>query len=132
MWNKLIEAPGPFLPRKSEFAFSGRTSAGSFSMDQETQFATELQALRVLCDEAITREQRQRLVQSLDQHAFIEPEHQVVFESIRALFQRGPISMEQLRVHLNNRGFPDTAVEKYFQLAQAGNIEFRPTDKIRP
>jgi hypothetical protein len=101
-------------------------------MDRETQFVTELQALRVLCDEAIAREQRQSLLHSLDQHAFIEPEHQVVFESIRALFQRGPILMAQLRVHLNNRGFPDTAVEQYFQPSQAGNIEFRPTDKIRP
>ena len=100
-------------------------------MDRETQFATELQALRVLCDEAVAREQRQRLLESLDQHAFIEPEHQVVFESIRALFQRGPISREQLRVHLNNRGFPDTDVEKYVLSSQAGNIEFRPAGKIR-
>src|SRR5258708_4690009 len=101
-------------------------------MDREIQFATELEALRVLCDEAITREQRQRLMQSLDQHAFIEPEHQVVFESIRAIFPRGPISVAHLRVHLNNRGFPDTDIEKYFQPARSGNIEYRPTDKITP
>jgi hypothetical protein len=101
-------------------------------MDRETQFATELQALRVLCDEAIARELRQRLMMSLAQHAFLEPEHQVVFESIRGLFPRGPISVAQLRIHLNNRGFPDTDVEKYFQPAQAGNIEYRPTDKITP
>jgi hypothetical protein len=101
-------------------------------MAQETQYATELQALRVLCDEAIPREQRQGLMQSLAQHTFIEPEHQVVFESIRALFLRGPITAAQLRVHLNNRGFPDTDVEKYCPTAQAGNIEYRPTDKIRP
>jgi hypothetical protein len=132
MWNKLVEARVAFLPRKPKFAFSGRTSTGAYGMDRETQFATELQALRVLCDEAIAREQRQRLMQSLDQHAFIEPEHQVVFESIRALFSRGPISMEQLRVHLNNRGFPDTDVEKYVLAPQAGNIEFRPAGKIRP
>ena len=69
-------------------------------------------------------------MQSLAQHTFIESEHQVVFESIRALFPRGPISATQLRVHLNNRGFPDTDVEQYFSPAQAGNTEERPTDKV--
>jgi len=101
-------------------------------MDRETQFATELQALRVLCDEAIAREPRQKLLQSLDQHTFLEPEHQVVIESIRFLFPRGAISAAQLRVHLNNRGFPDTDVEKYFQPAQAENIEYQPVDKLKP
>jgi|SRR5579864_3866513 len=101
-------------------------------MDRETQFATELQTLRVLCDEAAPREERHRLMQSFAQHVFIEPEHQVVFESIRALFPRGPISAAQLRVHLNNRGFPDTNVDKYFQPARAGNIEHRSADKIAP
>jgi replicative DNA helicase len=102
------------------------------AMDRETQLATELQALRALCDEAAPREDRQRLLQSLSHHAFIEPEHQVVFESIRALFSRGPLSATQLRAHLNNRGFPDTDVEKYFQSAPADNIEHRPADKITP
>ncbi|MGA7795411.1 MAG: hypothetical protein WCA19_20425 [Candidatus Acidiferrales bacterium] len=101
-------------------------------MDSETQFATELQALRVLCDETIDRDDRQRLMQDLSQHPFIEPEHQVVFESIRVLFPRGPISEAQLRVHLNNRGFPDTDVEKYFKPAQAGHFELRPSGKITP
>lgn len=99
-------------------------------MDRETQSATELQALRVLCDEAAAWEDRQRLMQALTHRAFIEPEHQVVFESICVLFLRGPISLAQLRVHLNNRGFPDTDVEKYFQPARAGNIDQRPADKI--
>jgi hypothetical protein len=98
-------------------------------MDRETQFAAELQTLRALCDEAAPSEDRQRLMQSLSRHAFIEPEHQVVFESIRALFSRGPISAPQLRVHLNNRGFPDTDVAKYFQPARAGNIADPPSDK---
>jgi hypothetical protein len=101
-------------------------------MDRETQFAIDLQALRELCDEATAREHRQSLLQSFAQHAFLEPEHQVVFESIRVLFPRGPISIAQLRAHLNNRGFPDTDVEKYFQPVQSGNIEYRPTDKITP
>jgi hypothetical protein len=100
-------------------------------MDRETQFATELQALRALCDEAAPREARQRLMQSLSQRAFIEPEHQVVFESIRALFPRGPISVAQLRVHLNNRGFPDTDVEKYFQAVRAVCIHLESPNKVR-
>ncbi len=99
-------------------------------MDRETQFANELQTLRALCDEAIPREERLRLMQSISHHSFVEPEHQVVSESIRALFPRGPISVEQLRVHLNNRGFPDTDVEKYFHPAQDAGVEHRPADKL--
>ena len=65
---------------------------------------------------------------SLNQYTFIEPEHQVVFESIQTLFPRGPISMAQLRVHLNNRGFPDTDVEKYFQSARSAEISANSTE----
>ena len=101
-------------------------------MDRETQFATELQALRVLCDQAIPREDRQRLMQALSHHPVIDPEHQVVFESIHALSSRGSLSAGQLRIHLNNRGFPDTDIEKYFQSVQAGDFELRPPDKITP
>lgn len=90
-------------------------------MNREKQFAAERAALRTLCDEAIARELRQNLIQSLGPRAFIDPEHEVVFESIRALFPRGPFTMAQLRVHLNNRGFPDTDVEKYFQSAPIEN-----------
>ncbi len=99
-------------------------------MNRETQFAAEFQALRTLCDELIARELRQNLIRSLGPRAFANPEHQVVFESILALFPRGAFSMAQLRIHLVNRGYPDTAVEKYFQHARAGNIERRPADKI--
>jgi hypothetical protein len=101
-------------------------------MNRETQFATELQALRALCDDAIARELRQNLIQSLGPRAFTNPEHQVVFESICVLFPRGPITQAQLRVHLNNRGFPDTDVEKYFQPGPAADIAHHPTDNIRP
>ena len=88
-------------------------------MEREEQLAAERKALETLCDEAIARKLRQNLIQSLGPKAFINTEHQVVFESICALFPRGPITMEQLRIHLNNRGFPDTDVEKYFQPATA-------------
>lgn len=95
-------------------------------MDRKTKIAAEFQALRTLCDERIARNLRQNLIQSLGPRAFSEPEHQVVFDSIRALFPRGPISQVQLRVHLNNRGFPDTDVEKYFHPAAA---ELIPGDR---
>lgn len=94
--------------------FAGRYKPRHYPMDRETQFVAELRALRTLCDESIARNLRQNLIQSLGPRSFADPEHQVVFESIVALFPRGPIRQEQLRVHLNNRGFPDTDVEKYF------------------
>jgi hypothetical protein len=109
-----------------------RNRPGTVPMDRETQHATELEYLRALCDETALREERQRLIQSLTQYAFVEPEHQVVFESILALFPRGPISPAQLRVHLNNRGFPDTDVEKYFQPAPTERNRQRAADKKTP
>ena len=86
-------------------------------MDRKTQLVAELKALLTLCDESVARNLRQNLIQSLGPRSFLEPEHKVVFESICVLFPRGPIRQEQLRVHLNNRGFPDTDVEKYFALS---------------
>jgi hypothetical protein len=101
-------------------------------MDRKTQLAAELQALCTLCDEAIPRKLRQNLIQSLSPSKFTEPEHRVIFESICALFPRGPIAAEKLRIHLNNRGFPDTDVEKYFQPAAAGGIRPGVAGKITP
>jgi hypothetical protein len=86
-------------------------------MARKIQFTTELDALRSLCDEALSHEVRQDFLESLAPQSFTDPEHQVVLESIRALFPRGPLSQTTLRIHLNNRGFPDTDVEKYFQPA---------------
>jgi hypothetical protein len=88
-------------------------------MDRE-QVAAELQTLRALCDESVGHEERQRLLEVLGAGNFRRPEHQVVFESIRALFLRGRFSIAQLRVHLNNRGFPDIDVENYFPAGSAG------------
>ena len=78
------------------------------------QTGAELLVLRALCDEAAPRERRMELIELYARQAFVEPEHQVVFESIRALFPRGPISAARLSVHLTNRGFPDIDMEKYF------------------
>lgn len=108
----------------------GRNSAGTSLMDRETQIADELRTLRRLCDEAATREERQQLLPSLNGHLFLEPEHQVAFESIRILLSRGPVSAALLRVHLNNRGFPDTDVEKYFQPAPSERTEQPTTNKV--
>jgi hypothetical protein len=100
-------------------------------MYREAQFAIELRALRALCDEAIALEQRQSLIESLAGNTFVEPEHQVVFESIRALFERGYLSAERLRIHLNNRGFPDTDVETYFPPSHEGSVRDERTGKLR-
>ncbi len=99
-------------------------------MDRETQLAAEFKALCTLCDEAIARNLRQNLMQSLGPRAFLDPEHQVVFESIGALLPHGPISAARLRVHLNNRGFPETDVEKYFQAKGAGNTSQKGGGKM--
>lgn len=101
-------------------------------MDRKTKIAAEFQALRTLCDERIARILRQNLIQSLGPRAFSEPEHQVVYESTCALLPRGPFSVAQLRVHLNNRGFPDTDVEKYFQPATSGNVSQARKAKVSP
>ncbi len=98
-------------------------------MDRKTQLTAELRALCTLCDEAVPRNLRQNLIQSLSPRKFAEPEYRVVFESICALFPHGPITAASLRVHLINRGFPDTDTEAYFKPAptaardpeQAGN-----------
>ena len=84
-------------------------------MEREEKSTIELRILCALCREAGTREQRLEILRSLEHHVFVEPEHLVVFESLRTLFVRGPITSAALCVHLNNRGFPDIDMENYFQ-----------------
>ncbi len=100
------------------------------SMDRKTQLTAELRALCTLCDEAVPRKLRQNLIESLGPRKFTEPEHRVVFESICAIFPHGPVTAEKLRIHLNNHGFPDTDVEKYFPSEAAGNIRPNGAGKI--
>jgi hypothetical protein len=78
------------------------------------RLAVELAVLRALCGGAGTTPQRRALHESLAGYRFSEPEHQVVFESLCALSGRKEISAAVLAVHLNNRGFPDIDLEKYF------------------
>ena len=76
-------------------------------MDEELKF------LRALCDEDSPRESRLELIEKLGTQTFSEPEHQVVFDSIRALLSRGLITAERLMIHLTKRGFPDVEIAKY-------------------
>jgi hypothetical protein len=98
-------------------------------MDLEPQRVIEFRGLQKLCDDNVPCQERQELLDSLGVQSFTVPEHQIVFESLRALFPRGPISEERLRVHLNNRGFPDTDVEKYFRPASAPGSPQEPAKR---
>jgi replicative DNA helicase len=91
-------------------------------MDRVAVLAAEVQVLGTLCNQAGTSEQRAEIVQTLQQYAFLEPEHQILFESIRSLLSAGRLSNARLAVHLNNRGFPDVDLEKYCAAAIA-NID---------
>jgi len=101
-------------------------------MDSKTQLTAEVRALCTLCDETVPRNLRQNLIQSLSPRKFTEPEYRVVFESICALFPRGPVTAEKLRIHLNNRGFPDTDVEKYFPPVATDNTHPGGNGKVTP
>jgi hypothetical protein len=88
-------------------------------MNRATQIAADLQILREICDEAMPLERRRELLRRHAQHVFVDPEHQVVFESIQRLFQGGSISAARLTVHLNNRGFPEINIGCYFPATPA-------------
>ena len=82
-------------------------------MNREAQLAAELQVLGTLCNRTGAREQRDELANILGRYAFLEPEHGIVFGSIRSLLVHDRLSNPRLAVHLNNRGFPDVDLEKY-------------------
>jgi hypothetical protein len=86
-------------------------------MDRAAQLLAEVGILGTLCNLEGSGEQRTELVHSLEQYVFVEPEHQIVFESIRSLLPHDRISAARLAVHLNNRGFPDVDLEHYYSLA---------------
>jgi len=98
-------------------------------MGMRAQLDADLAMLRTLCDESVPLDERRQLLRSLAQHVCVEPEHQLVLESVRALLPRGPLSAARLAVHLNNRGFPDTDVEKYFQPPAARQVRAGPSDE---
>jgi hypothetical protein len=82
-------------------------------MNREGQLAAEVQLLGTLCNGTGVREQRDELANILGRYAFLEPEHEIVFGSIRSLLVHDRLSKPSLAVHLNNRGFPDVDLEKY-------------------
>jgi hypothetical protein len=100
-WESCPFTRGVFLPNEA-------------SMARETRLTAELDVLRALCGRRGSHEKRVELACALDSYRFIEPEHQVVFASIRAIHTRPEFSASLLAVHLNNRGFPDLELEKYF------------------
>ena len=88
-------------------------------MDRAAQLLAEVQILGTLCNREIASGGRAELMHALEHYIFLEPEHQVICESIRSLLPRDRISPERLAVHLNNRGFPDVDLGKYSAAALA-------------
>jgi hypothetical protein len=91
-------------------------------MDRAAVLSAEVQVIGTLCTQTGTVEQRNELAHTLDGYVFLEPEHQIVFGSVRALLLHDRIYNSNLAVHLNNRGFPDVDLEKYWAAALA-NID---------
>ena len=89
----------------------------------------ERKILIAFCTGALSRPAWEKLASTLADHAWHEPEHRVVFESICALFPHGPITAAKLLVHLNNRGFPDTGIEKYFSPAASQDTSENGAEK---
>jgi hypothetical protein len=88
-------------------------------MDRPAQLLAEVQILGTLCNREIAGGDRAELMRALEHYVFLEPEHRVLFESIRSLLPHDRISPERLAVHLNNRGFPDVDLAKYSSAALA-------------
>ena len=91
-------------------------------MNRVAQLTAEFQILGTLCNPEVPLDLRAELAHVLKHYAFLEPEHQIVFESIRSLLLHDRLSNASLAVHLNNRGFPDVDLEKYCAAAFS-NIE---------
>lgn len=91
-------------------------------MERSNLSLAEIEILGTLIRQNGTIVQRTELVRALDHYAFVEPEHRIVFESIRSLLPRDRFSAEHLAVHLNNRGFPDVDLDKYIAAGSA-NVE---------
>src|ERR1700704_1653436 len=91
-------------------------------MHRVAQLTAEFQVLGTLCDPEVPHDLRAELAHVLEHYAFLEPEHQIVFESIRSLLLHDRLSKANLAVHLNNRGFSYVDLEKYCEAAFS-NIE---------
>jgi hypothetical protein len=96
---------------------------GELPMDRSESSLAEIEMIGTLIKRVGTNAQRTELVRTLENYAFVEPEHRIVFESIRFLVLRDTVSKEKLAVHLNNCGFPDVDLDKYIA---AGNADIEP------
>jgi len=65
-------------------------------MNREAQLAAEAQVLGTLCNGTGVREQRNELANILGHYAFLEPEHEIVFGSIRSLLVHDRLSNTRL------------------------------------
>jgi hypothetical protein len=88
-------------------------------MERFKSSLAEIEMIGALLNRVGTSTQRTELVRILENYAFIEPEHRIVFESICFLITRDRVSKENLAVHLNNRGFPDIDLDKYIAAGSA-------------
>ena len=75
----------------------------------------ELEVLRALTNGSTGAADYGRIVRLVHGYHFRDAEYQVVFESLREISENEPISFSRLAVHLNNRGFPDIDLDKYFE-----------------
>jgi hypothetical protein len=82
-------------------------------MERSKSSLVEIEILGTLIKRVGTNAQRTELVRRLENYAFVEPEHRIVFESICFLLARNKVSKENLTIHLNNRGFPDVDLGRY-------------------
>jgi hypothetical protein len=100
-------------PRATQVGKGSSPLRDEFPKGREGQLLAEAQLLGTLCRLAGTGEQRIELVQILGGYRFLQPEHQILFESIRALLLHDGLCLQSLAVNLNNRGFPDVGLENY-------------------
>lgn len=76
----------------------------------------ELLALRGMCQGARDARVWDDGIRILNAHAFQDPVHGLVFETLREINTDDPrIIRGLLAARLTNKGFPDVDVEKYFQ-----------------
>jgi hypothetical protein len=68
----------------------------------------ERKILIALCTSALIRTEWEKLARALSNHAWQEPEHQVVYEALRKIRSRDPRTWrEQLPAQATRMGFPD-------------------------
>jgi len=104
---------GPVLrARKTRSSVSKPPDYPPASLDRGK---AELEVLRALTNGSRGAAEYRLIVRLVHDYRFCDAEYQIVFESLREISENEPISFSRLAVHLNNRGFPDIDLEKYFE-----------------